>query len=113
LGFVEPVIDFSHLHARRDFEIRGEEQYRTIFELLEKHLGSYTKHFHSHFSEINYSEKGERNHLPLGTNNEPPFKPLMKVLVEGGYGGTIICETPKIEEDALKMQKEYEKLAKR
>lgn len=110
LGFVAPVLDFSHLHARRDFEIKGEEQYRQIFSALEKHLGDYVRNFHSHFSEINYSEKGERNHLVLGTNNEPPLKPLLKVIKENGYGGTIICETPKIEEDALKMQAEYGKL---
>jgi deoxyribonuclease-4 len=110
LPFVQPVIDFSHLHARKDFEIKGEEQYRQIFSTLEKRLGSYVRNFHSHFSEINYSEKGERNHLPLGSNNEPPFKPLMQVLVEQGYSGTIICETPKLDADALILQKEYEKL---
>ncbi|MFA5077796.1 MAG: deoxyribonuclease IV, partial [Candidatus Micrarchaeia archaeon] len=58
---------------------------------------------------INYSEKGELNHLPLGSNNEPPFRPLIKVIAENGYSGTIICESPKIEIDALLMQKEYEK----
>lgn len=113
LGFVEPVIDFSHLHARRDFEIKGEEQYRQIFSILEKRLGKYVHHFHSHFSEINYSEKGERNHLPLNSNQEPPFKPLMKIITENGYSGTIICETPKLDIDALVLQEEYEKMMKR
>ncbi len=112
LEFVQPVLDFSHIHARRDFEIKGEEQYRQIFTVLEQRLGDYVNHFHSHFSEINYSEKGERNHLPLGSNNEPPFKPLMKVLAENGYSGTIICETPKIDADAIILQKEYEKVKK-
>ncbi|MEK6979683.1 MAG: TIM barrel protein [Candidatus Micrarchaeota archaeon] len=109
LGFVEPVLDFSHLHARRDFNIRSEREYVEIFKQLESRLGDYVHHFHSHFSEINYTEKGERNHLPLGTNNEPPFKPLIKVLSENGYSGTIICESPKLEYDALLMQKEYKR----
>lgn len=108
LSFVQPVLDFAHMHARRDFTIKGEEEYRKIFHILEKELGNYVNHFHSHFSEINYSSKGERNHLPLGTNNEPPFKPLMKVLVENGYAGTIICESPKLDFDAIKMQEEYQ-----
>ena len=110
LGFIEPVLDFSHLHARRDFEIRGEAQYSEIFKRLEHHLGDYVRHFHAHFSEINYSEKGERNHLPLGSNGEPPFGPLMKVIADNGYSGTIICETPKPDIDALTMQAEYKKL---
>lgn len=108
LGFLQPVLDFSHLHARRDFEIRGEEQYRRIFSTLEKRLGNYIRHFHSHFSEINYSDKGELNHLALGSNGEPPLKPLLNVLAENGYSGTIICETPKLDVDSLKMKKEYE-----
>jgi len=107
VGLVEPVIDFAHLHARGDMRFEKEDDYRSLFSLLEKELGDYVRRFHSHFSEINYSEKGERNHFVLGTNGEPPYEPLMKVLAENGYSGTIICETPQIEGDALKMQGEY------
>ena len=113
LDFVKPVIDFAHMHARGDLKITGEEDYRKIFARLEAELPDYAKEFHSHFSEINYSDKGELNHLPLGTRNEPPFAPLMKVVAENGYSGTIICESPKLEEDALIMQNEYSKWAKK
>ncbi|MCI0503864.1 TIM barrel protein [Candidatus Micrarchaeota archaeon] len=105
---VVPAIDFAHLHARGDFRIRGEDDYRAIFGLLERELGDYVRSFHCHFSEINYSEKGELNHFPLGTNNEPPFRPFMKVLAESGYSGTVICETPKLDIDALTLMREYE-----
>ena len=109
LEMVVPVIDFAHLHARGDVKISGEADYAKVFDMLEKELGSsYVKSFHAHFSEINYSDKGERNHYPLGTNNEPPLKPLMKVLAENEYSGTIICETPKLELDAILMKKEFE-----
>ncbi len=104
---VVPVIDFAHLHARGDVMIRDIGDYGKIFRLLEKELGSYVKDFHAHFSEIEYSEKGERNHLPLGTKNVPPFRPLLRLIKENGYGGTIICESPKLDLDALKMQKYY------
>jgi deoxyribonuclease-4 len=109
LEMVEPVIDFAHLHARGDFRIRGEADYRAIFGLLEKELGDYVKRFHCHFSEINYSAKGELNHFPLGTNNEPPFLPFMKVLAENGYSGTVICETPKLESDSLLMKQGFDR----
>jgi deoxyribonuclease-4 len=107
---VVPALDFAHLHARGDVSIRGEGDYRAIFERLERELGDYVKKFHCHFSEINYSGKGELNHLPLGTNNEPPFRPFMKVLAENGYSGVVICETPKLDEDAQKLKREYERL---
>lgn len=109
LGFVEPVIDFAHLQARGDFSIKNEDDYREIFTILEKELGDYVKHFHAHFSEIEYTEKGERNHIPLGTKNDPPYKPLMKVLGEHGYSGVVICESPQLDIDAIKMEKEYKR----
>ncbi len=110
LDMVEPVPDFAHLHARGDFRLKGEADYRAVFDRLEKELGGYVKRFHCHFSEINYSGKGELSHFPLGTNNEPPFRPFMRVLAENGYAGTVICETPKLDVDALVMQKEYRRL---
>ncbi len=113
LVFVKPVLDFAHLHARGDFTIKGEDDYRKMFSILDKELPGYTKNIHCHFSEINYGEKGELNHLALATNNEPPYKPLMKVLAENGIRGTIICESPKLDIDALVMQKEYEKNVKK
>jgi deoxyribonuclease-4 len=113
LEMVEPCIDFAHLHARGDVRIKGEDDYKAIFEKLERELGDYVKRFHCHFSEIEYSEKGERSHMPLGSANEPPYKPLMKMLAENGYSGTIICESPQIDIDAAKMKKEYERLRRR
>jgi deoxyribonuclease-4 len=110
LDIVVPVLDFAHIHARGDHVIKGEEDYRQIFKHLEKELGDYVKRFHCHFSEVHYTEKGERNHLPLGSNNEPPFKPFMKVLAENGYSGTVICETPQLDFDALTLMKEYERM---
>ncbi len=113
LELVVPVIDFAHLHARGDFKIKNDADYKAIFEKLEKALGpKYVNAFHCHFSEINYSDKGELNHFPLGTNNEPPFRPFMKVLAENGYSGTVICETPKLEYDSLIMQAEFENVKK-
>jgi deoxyribonuclease-4 len=101
------VIDFAHLLSRGDWPCKTESDYSKLFAHIEKQIPGYMKDFHAHFSCINYTEKGERNHLPLEGKNPPPYKPLMKVLAENGYGGVIISESPQLEIDALKMQKEY------
>lgn len=106
---VQPVIDFAHYHARTA-RLKTEDDFAKILGYAEKILGSkYAKCFHCHFSGIEYTEKGERKHIPV-RENSPPFKPFLKVLKERGYGGTAICESPLLEEDALILQKEYGKL---
>ena len=103
-----PVIDFAHYHARGNGAIKAEADYAAIFNKLEASLGkTAVTNFHAHFSEIEYTEKGERRHLELGTTNEPPIRPLLTLCAEQGYSGTIICETPLLEQDALRMQKIY------
>ncbi len=106
LDSVWPVVDFAHLLARGDFSFKNEANYLKVFSLVEKKVHGYGKKFHAHFSSINYTEKGEKNHLPVSAN-KPPYKPLMKVLAENGFGGTIVCESPRLEFDALVLQKEY------
>jgi deoxyribonuclease IV len=105
-----PVIDFAHLHAVKNGWIKGKEQYREIFEVVEHNFpGDYLKHFHSHYSNIEYTIKGERRHLEFSPFGEPPFQPLAELIVENGYGGTIICETPLLEQDALRLQEIFKK----
>ena len=101
------VIDFAHVHARGDWELKTESDYLKIFDYLERELPGYLDNFHAHFSGIEYSEKGERKHIPLKPENAPSYRALMKVLAEQGYSGVIISESPKLEYDALKMKKEY------
>ncbi len=67
------------------------------------------KHIHSHFSGINYTSKGERNHLPIKVN-KPPFEPLAKEILKKKVDITIISESPLIERDSLVMKKIFEKL---
>lgn len=108
---IEPVLDFAHMLARGDYRIKTADDYRQILSIVENELPGYSKHIHCHFSEINFTDKGERNHLPLGTNNKPPYKPFMKVLAENGYKAVVICESPKLDIDAQKMQQYYNKLS--
>ncbi len=108
------VVDFAHIHARGNGALKNKEDYKKIFDEIEKVVGAGAlQKLHCHFSEIEYSEKGERWHLELGTKNSPPFKPLAEVIAENGYDGTIICESPLLEQDALRMKKILEEAIKK
>lgn len=98
-----PVVDFAHLFARQG----GKIDYGKILEQVKEY-----KHLHCHFSGINYSVAGigrgnERNHEPIG---RPPFKPLAEEILKRNADITIICESPLLEKDALKMKKVLEGL---
>ncbi|MCX8163009.1 MAG: TIM barrel protein [Candidatus Micrarchaeota archaeon] len=104
-----PVLDFAHYHARIS-RLKTKDDYKKILDFCEKKLGQeFSKNLHIHFSGIEYSDKGEKKHLPVSSNS-PPYKPLLEVLKEGGYGGVVICESPLLEKDALILQKQYEKI---
>ncbi|MGC8899077.1 MAG: TIM barrel protein [Candidatus Micrarchaeia archaeon] len=108
---VWPVIDFAHMLAReQNVKFKKEEDYIKVFDLLEKEIPGYTKKMHIHFSEINYSEAGEKSHLPLGTKYEPDYRPMLKVIKNNGYSAMIVSESPKIEFDAVRMMKFYDTL---
>jgi len=64
---------------------------------------------HAHISGINYTEKGERNHLML-EESDMPYKEILKKLKERKACGSIICESPIPYLDAQLLKKEYEKL---
>ncbi len=106
---VFPVIDFAHLRALNISKFNKKEDFVKIFELVEKELGiNSVKNFHVHFSEIEFTEKGEKNHLPLGTKYEPDYRAFIDACIENGYSGTVICESPKIDIDAQLMKSYYE-----
>ena len=64
LKHLQPVIDFGHYHARIH-RINTQQDYEKILDKMEKELGAeYKKHFHCHYSEIEYTDAGEGKHLP-------------------------------------------------
>ncbi|MCX6767503.1 MAG: TIM barrel protein [Candidatus Micrarchaeota archaeon] len=107
---VNLTIDFAHVHCREGKGwIKSKDDYLKIFDSLEKQLGKRAvQSFHSHFTGVKFTGRGEKNHLTIDSQS-PPFKPLAEVLAENGYAGTIISESPNIEADALAMKKAYEK----
>ncbi|NYZ74890.1 TIM barrel protein [Candidatus Micrarchaeota archaeon] len=110
---VMPTLDWAHLHCREGKPvIKGKDDYKRIFDYLEKHLGKKAvENFHSHATGVFFTEKGEKHHLPISSNS-PPLRPLIELLAENGYSGTIISESPNIEADALLMKKWFEAASK-
>ena len=99
---VYPVIDFSHLHARCNGCLKKEEDFAS---LLKKIPSKFLSNLHMHISGINYSEKGERNHMNFEEKgNTFDFKPLLKALKKADVSGTAICESPCLEDDAILMK---------
>ena len=103
---VLPCIDFSHLHARTGKENTLKE-FKDTLAHVEKTLGkSALKNMHIHVSGINYSDKGERNHLIL-KESDMNYKDLMKAFKSFNIRGSVISESPNIEDDARLLQKTF------
>lgn len=106
-----PCIDFGHLNARTFGSIKTKEDYAAILDKIGNKLGSSRLgEFHSHFSKIEYTEKGgEKKHLTFSDNvYGPDFEPLMELIAERGLSPTFICESAGTQtEDAQTMMKYY------
>ncbi len=107
---VMPCVDFSHLHARSGGKENTLQEFRAQLELMEKMKGrELLNDMHIHLSGINYTAKGERNHLIL-EESDMNYKDLLKAWKEFKIKGVVVCESPNIEEDALLLQKEWSSL---
>lgn len=106
---VMPCLDFSHMHAREGKE-NSYSEFTTILSKVEDSLGKEgLENMHMHVSGIEYDRNGEKRHLTL---NESDFNysELMTALKEFEVKGLVICESPIMEEDALRLKKTYMEL---
>jgi deoxyribonuclease-4 len=107
------VVDWGHLHARDLGAFKKVDDIRAIAEKIELTLGSDTlKNMHCHFSKIEFTSQGERKHHILDEPRYgPEFELLANVLIDFKMHPTIICETPILDIDALKMKKILQKVS--
>ncbi|MBP2030109.1 deoxyribonuclease-4 [Methanohalophilus levihalophilus] len=106
---VMPCIDFAHLHARANGEVNTYEEFANCLSLVEEYLGKEgLKDMHIHISGIEYTPKGEKNHLVL-KESDLNYHDLMKALKDFSAEGLVICESPNLEADALLLQETFEK----
>jgi deoxyribonuclease-4 len=109
---VLPCLDFAHLHARSgDGSVNSKIEWFNLVNGYANLLGSESlKSLHIHLSGIEYTNKGEKKHLPLRAS-DLNIKELLGVLVSSGCSGRILCESPILEEDALYMQQLWNELS--
>lgn len=109
---VLPCLDFAHLHARPgDGSMNTYDEWADCLESYRSALGEHSlQDLHIHLSGIAYGEKGEREHLPLD-DADLDLEALLRALQDYDCQGRILCESPILEEDALLIQKVWEKVS--
>ncbi len=111
-----PCIDFGHLNARTVGRVNSFEDVGKVFEAMENTLGTdRMRAFHSHFSKIEYTEKGgEKRHLTFeDTVYGPNFEPVVEWILRKNAYPTVICESAGTQaEDAAMMRRYYHSLMK-
>ena len=106
-----PAVDFGHLNAREQGSLKTEEDYRVRLQYMIDELGyERVRHFHVHFSKIQYSAKGEVRHLTFADEvYGPAFEPLAAALKKLRLEPYIVSESAGTQaEDALAMKRMYE-----
>lgn len=106
-GFVLPCVDFSHLHARTGGEYNTYDEFSSILDTIGNKIGKYAlENFHGHLAGIEYTAKGERQHLNL-KESDMNYVDLLKVLKSFEVKGALVCESPNIEGDAKLLKETY------
>lgn len=109
---VQPCLDFAHLHARQgDGSLNSYEEWINFFASYHTALGDDAlQNLHAHLSGIEYSSKGERNHLML-EDSDFDFLGLLRAVAEFKCSGRILCESPEMmDQDALLIKRAWEEI---
>ncbi|MBI3036354.1 TIM barrel protein [Candidatus Woesearchaeota archaeon] len=101
---VMPCIDYAHMHARES-KNNSHEEFKEILAAVEKELGKEAlKDMHIQIAGVNYSGKGELNHLTL-RESDLKYEEIVRSWKEFDIAGVVISESPNIEGDALILKK--------
>lgn len=104
-----PTLDFGHLHAAQNGGYDKQDDYLRAYEYLAEHLGeNILYNFHVHFSKIEFTKAGEKQHWTFADDYGPPYQPFMQSLITTGYTPRIICESSGTQAlDAATMREYY------
>jgi len=108
---VYPCLDFSHDQAKTD--CNDFEHFSQVFERYRKALGkSALGQMHIHVAGGQYGSKGEIRHLSLKDSGFN-YKDFLRACKEFKIRGSVICESPELENDALLLKKTWEQLSEK
>ena len=105
-----PTVDFGHVNSREGGSLKSKEDFIKRLQFMIDELGyDRMKHFHVHFSKIQYGAKGEIRHLNFDDEvYGPEFEPLADALIDLKLEPVIICESAGRQDvDALYMKNYY------
>lgn len=108
-----PCIDFAHLHARDLGAMNSREDFARVLDRLEATLGkARVRAMHVHFSHIEYTKGGEKQHRTFAEEGYgPDFEPLAAEFIRRAYTPRVICESKgSMAIDAATMKRVYDKL---
>ena len=90
-----PCIDFGHLNSRTLGGVNTAEAFAKVVDAITDRLGEERgRHFHVHFSKIEYTAGGEKRHLTFeDATFGPEPAPLMELIARRGLSPVVICES--------------------
>jgi len=106
-----PCVDFGHLNSRTAGSLLADDAYAAVWDTVTQAVGeTVTGSMHVHFSKIEYTAGGEKQHLTFtDTVYGPEPAPLMRFLAQNKLTPTVICESAGTQTlDAVEMRRLYE-----
>ncbi|MBL7162220.1 MAG: TIM barrel protein [Anaerolineales bacterium] len=109
---VEPCIDFPHLHARPgDGSMNSYDEWAAALKAYRDALGAEAlQRLHIHLSGIEYTPKGEKEHLTI-EESDLNIEAILGALKDFNCRGRILCESPILEEDALLIKEKWSEIS--
>lgn len=103
-----PCVDFAHLHALHGGALNSTEDFAKVLDEMESKIGiERAREMHVHFSTIEYTAAGEKQHRTFAEEKYGPrFENLAPLLKERHYEPTIICECKGTMADDAKAMRE-------
>jgi deoxyribonuclease-4 len=92
VDFVQPVLDFAHMHATSDGAYTDVDSFASALEAADEVMEPGVP-FHIHFSDIAYANRNETKHLPYG-DGTLRAEPLREALARFDRAATVISESP-------------------
>ena len=107
---IRPCIDFSHHVARNAGGENGYAHFAAMLESVRVRLGEDAlRRLHVHVSGIEWGPKGERRHVALQSTRFR-WRELLRALKDYRVEGWLVCESPAMEDDALRLQRAWRRL---